>query len=337
LIQSNAEWRKLFTTQSESEIWKYLQLDSFAPVRISIENYIKDFGERCVGELKLETISYQQNPLLFIKVIQSYVQNNITEKSTSSGLEEKIRKAAELEIAQKVSGWKKRSLLKTMRKARELVSARENLRYERTRAFGIVRAIFSAIGFQFEKKGILQNRRDIFYLSIQEIFGFIEGTAIQEDYQSLVDLRKKEFDRYHQEPAPAQRISTYGTVYQGNKWEPIQSLAAENTSLNGIGCCPGIVQGKVCVVTDPQTVPHLNGNILVTHSTDPGWVTLFPSASGIIVERGSLLSHSAIVSREMGIPCIVSVTGLLQTLKTGDEIKMNGSTGNIEILNTQKE
>jgi pyruvate,water dikinase len=76
----------------------------------------------------------------------------------------------------------------------------------------------------------------------------------------------------------------------------------------------------------------MNGDILVTTSTDPGWVTLFPSASGIIVERGSLLSHSAIVSREMGIPCIVSVTGLLKTLKTGDEIEMDGSTGVIKLI-----
>jgi pyruvate,water dikinase len=63
-------------------------------------------------------------------------------------------------------------------------------------------------------------------------------------------------------------------------------------------------------------------------------VTLFPSAAVIIVERGSLLSHSAIVSREMGKPCIVSVTGLLKTIKTGDEIEMDGSTGEIKIINS---
>jgi pyruvate,water dikinase len=76
----------------------------------------------------------------------------------------------------------------------------------------------------------------------------------------------------------------------------------------------------------------MNGAILVTSSTDPGWTTLFPSCSGIIVERGSLLSHSSIVSREMGKPCIVGVAGLLNRLKTGDEIEMDGSTGEIKII-----
>ena len=79
--------------------------------------------------------------------------------------------------------------------------------------------------------------------------------------------------------------------------------------------------------SDPREVEDLEGDILVTVSTDPGWVTLFPSAGGILVEKGSLLSHSAIVSREMGKPCIVGITGLLQRLKTGDLVEMNGATG----------
>jgi pyruvate,water dikinase len=86
------------------------------------------------------------------------------------------------------------------------------------------------------------------------------------------------------------------------------------------------------VVHHPREVADLNGDILVTASTDPGWVTLFPNASGILVERGSLLSHSAIVSRELGKPCIVGITGLLSRLKTGDWVEMDGSTGFVKIL-----
>jgi rifampicin phosphotransferase len=67
--------------------------------------------------------------------------------------------------------------------------------------------------------------------------------------------------------------------------------------------------------------------ILVAERTDPGWTLLFPSAAGILVERGSLLSHSAIVAREMGIPCVVSVPGLLATLVDGELVEMDGSSG----------
>ena len=77
----------------------------------------------------------------------------------------------------------------------------------------------------------------------------------------------------------------------------------------------------------------LNGEILVTFRTDPGWITLYPNCSGLLIERGSLLSHSAVVARELGIPTIVGVTGgLTQKLQTGMKVRMDAGSGIIEIL-----
>jgi len=72
--------------------------------------------------------------------------------------------------------------------------------------------------------------------------------------------------------------------------------------------------------------------ILVAQQTDPGWVVLFPAASGLLIERGSLLSHSAIVARELQIPCVVSISHVTTRLKTGDLVEMNGSTGQVTLL-----
>jgi pyruvate,water dikinase len=71
------------------------------------------------------------------------------------------------------------------------------------------------------------------------------------------------------------------------------------------------------------------GEILVAERTDPGWVMLFPAASGLLVERGSLLSHSAIVARELGIPAVVSIAGLTRWLATGDMVEMDGRAGTV--------
>jgi pyruvate,water dikinase len=76
----------------------------------------------------------------------------------------------------------------------------------------------------------------------------------------------------------------------------------------------------------------LGGDILVAERTDPGWVFLFPSASGILVERGSPLSHSAIVAREMGKPIIVNIPGLTRRVKTGDELHMDGGQGSVRLI-----
>ncbi|MGI6303291.1 MAG: PEP-utilizing enzyme [Verrucomicrobiota bacterium] len=71
----------------------------------------------------------------------------------------------------------------------------------------------------------------------------------------------------------------------------------------------------------------MNGCILVAGRTDPGWVPLYPAVKGILIERGSILSHSAIVAREMGIPTIVGIHGLLARLTDGQVVTMNGQTG----------
>lgn len=337
-VSADNELKELFLSHDEKTIWKMLQTSksaTFNSIKQEIDRYIEDFGERCIGELKLESVSYTQDPTRFVKVIQSYIRTGITADSTSGKTEEVIRSQAEAQLNAALRGkpFRKYKLKKTLRRARELVSARENLRYERTRAFGIVRELFSHIGKCFYSEGIILHSRDIFYLTKEEIFSFIEGTSVTQNLPDLIHLRKAEFAGYTQQEPPSERFATYGPVYHANDFFSTGKMEAFEGDLKGIGCCPGVVRGKVRVVLDPDEIASLDGDILVTSSTDPGWVTLFPGASGIIVERGSLLSHSAIVSREMGKPCIVSVTGLLKVLKTGDEIEMNGSTGAIRMIN----
>ena len=83
---------------------------------------------------------------------------------------------------------------------------------------------------------------------------------------------------------------------------------------------------------DPEDEMDLNGQILCTVRTDPGWAPLFPTAGGILVERGSTLSHSAVVARELGIPAVVGVPGVTKILTSGDLIKLDGALGTIQIL-----
>lgn len=218
-----------------------------------------------------------------------------------------------------------------LKKARYLVSNRENLRFERTRGFGMVRIMMIAMGKKLAAENILQHERDIFYLTQKEIFDFVNETAIRIDLKKLVENRKEEYTKFETKNLP-ERIKATEAISDNTIFDLPDETINNATSLQGIGCCAGIVRGKVCVVNSPQEIDSLNNNILVTASTDPGWVVLFPSASAIVVERGSLLSHSAIVSREMGIPCVVGVKNLLNILKTGDLIEIDGAKGTVKIL-----
>jgi len=218
-----------------------------------------------------------------------------------------------------------------LKKARYFVSNRENLRYERTKAFAIVRQLSLAMGERLAEQNHLQQPRDVFYLTQSEIFNFIDNNQLTQNLNSIVAERKTLYARYESVHVP-ERFTSNGSHLPDFQQKTETKLNGHASQLKGIAACAGVVQGVVQVVHHPHEVTKLQGDILVTISTDPGWVVLFPGCKGILVERGSLLSHAAIVSREMGIPCVVGVPNLTHSLKTGDKVLMNGGTGEIKIL-----
>jgi pyruvate,water dikinase len=225
-----------------------------------------------------------------------------------------------------------------LKNARARICDRENLRFERTRAFGRVRKIFLELGRRFYGLNLLKDPRDVFYLELQEIFAFVEGTSTCTDLKNLVVLRKQEFKRFSRMQTPADRFKTHGIVYQGNDY--LASRCSDDITghvRKGMGCCPGTISGRVRVVRDPRESFLKAGEILVAERTDPSWILLFPLASGLLVERGSLLSHSAIVAREMGIPAIVSIPGLTGWLKDGEWVELDGRTGVVKKIETLQE
>ena len=332
MIRENSAALELFENPDEREIWDELEsFENFHYIRDEFKRYISDWGDRTVGELKLETVTYRQQPELLVRVIRGFLRQ---EESVNKDFDLTLRAAAEEKVRKALSGkpFIKMIFIYVLRNSRDLVSNRDNRRYARTRGFGMVRRIFLGMGENFYAEGILDAPRDIFWLKMEELFDFIQGTSETRDLKSLVALRKKEYAAFEKD-STAERIPTRGIVNLGNDFSKGTNAGDNFTGdLKGLGCCPGRITARVRVVHDPHTLSSLDGDILVTASTDPGWVTLFPSASAILVERGSLLSHSAIVSREMGKPCIVGITGLLQRLKTGDRVEMDGSTGEIKIL-----
>lgn len=300
------------------------------------QDYLERFGERCIGELKLESRTLADEPLSLLRCIGELAAKPV-DATAEETVEQRIRRKAENQVASKLAHHplRKHLLLWVLSHARRRVRDRENLRFERTRLFGRVRRLLVEFGHRLYALNLLDDPRDIFYLEVEEILAFVEGTATTTRLCELAALRKAEFDQYRQDPPPAPRFSTRGIVYQGHDYRAEQHPAAAELSsdeLSGLGCCAGKVQGVVHVVRDPGQTRLSPGEILVAEFTDPGWIMLFPAAAGIVVERGSLLSHSAIVARELGIPAIVGVNNATQLLKDGDRITMDGATGLIHRL-----
>lgn len=336
----------------------------------AFRNYLDKFGDRCFNELKLESPTLNDNSLPLLRNIGALA--SVPKKTRTANLQEPSPTYSTSQIA-KLPFLKRAIFNFVTNQAVERIRWRENLRFERTRLFGLVRRIFLQFGKQLEQQGVLKDKNDIFYLEVEEVLSFVEGKGTTANIAALAELRRKEFLQFQNELPPPNRIVTRSAVIEAAV-ETVVETAGETAvetnvetnvgampciarsqpsgtsskssvtvressdavksdyTLSGLGCSPGTVRGHVRVVRDPSIAKPLKDEILIAERTDPGWIVLFTQAKGIIVEYGSLLSHTAIVSRELGIPAIVSAAGVMNWLKDGDLIEFDGRTGSITKL-----
>ncbi len=114
------------------------------------------------------------------------------------------------------------------------------------------------------------------------------------------------------------------------KGEKVVKLSEANVIVRGLPASPGIGAGIARVIFDPhgkEAQEFKEGDILVTKMTDPDWVPLMKKAAAIVTDEGGMTSHAAIVSRELGIPCIVGTGNATEVIKTGTEVTVDGSRG----------
>ncbi|MEA2564163.1 MAG: rifampicin phosphotransferase [Acidobacteriota bacterium] len=316
----------------------------FPDFGVEIRRYLDLYGFRGVNELKLEEPSVKDRPAFVYQILRNYITGDPSalDLSVIGEREQRIRREAEaraFEAIRKKGGLLPRAAIfrRVLNNARLGVKNRENMRFARTRIYGVLREILRAVGEHFTEEGILDAPQDIFHLTLDEVWDYTRGRAVTTNLKALAALRREEFEAYRREAdrMPADRFETFGLPYHRNRFQgrPRPAIVSEDGLLRGIGCSPGVVTKPVKVIRTPSEDARLEGEILVAERTDPGWVPLYPSVSGLLIERGSILSHSAIVAREMGIPTIVGILGLTSTLQTGQVVTMDGAAGTVTLLN----
>ena len=165
----------------------------------------------------------------------------------------------------------------------------------------------------------LADASDVFFLTLDDLRG-----GWPADAADRAEERRTYYEHYRTLDLPE--------VWQG---EP-EALAAEGAAcgaeISGIGASPGVIEGRVRVVLDPADVEVGEGEILVARHTDPAWASLMFLSAGLVSDIGGLMSHTAVVARELGIPCVVNTRTATRSLNTGDRIRLDGTTGRIELL-----
>ena len=276
-----------------------------------VQHYIHRYGDRTVGELKLETITMRAEPIVFYQYLRNYLFTDVAFPTTSSASATKTQP----KIRQRIT------------RLKQGIQRREAMRLERTRLFGMYRTLFTEIGKRLVHAGQLSHPRDVFYLEEGEIESLVASSAGFD--QTVVTDRQQQAQRWEAEVVPSRVVVPGRPVAQS-------APPVGQDSLRGEPGVPGRVRGEAIVISRPDDNLAVRNKIICALRTDPGWAALFPVCRAVLIEKGSALSHSVILLRELGIPTIINVPDLTQRVTSGTEIELDGSTGMITLLNVEQ-
>lgn len=287
---------------------------------VRMNEYIKLYGDRNLEELKLESPTFRTNPELLAKKISEYCED-------SAKLEE-IHKSIMSDEKRDMKG-ESRVVRKLAAKCATGIANREISRLNRSRIFGMVREIVRSLGKNFCRDGYIENEKDIFYLTYDEMFKMVNEPF---DARERISQRRNEYRMYKCLPAFTRLVFEKEEFSKHHVNVNSHKMISESGVMQGVPCSGGVSEGEALVIEDISMLENSKDRILVTKMTDPGWVFYLASAKGVISQKGSILSHTAIISREIGIPSIVGVADVMTRINTGDIVRMDGSSGRVEIV-----
>ncbi|MBA3899218.1 MAG: hypothetical protein H0X62_03260 [Bacteroidetes bacterium] len=342
LIKNNPEaFALLHQLKADAFLLEINSQDRFENIHNAIQQYLKNWGFRCSGELMLTEKNYCEEPSNFIDLIKGYLAHNQEnpEGLISKKAKERERLARKLQFQVLKKRWFVfpialveiglfRLLIKLCFKS---ISGRERVRLKQALLYARFKVIAIKIGENFVSKGMLEKADDILFLSYKEISEQLSASEmLPNQTKQIIGLRKEEFEKAGKEVFPDDFSSWLGHYPKPEELMDTLKFDTTGEGIKGLSACGGIVKGKARVLENVMQMGKIKpGDILVTRQTDPGWAAIFPLISGLIVERGGMLSHGAIVAREFGIPAIVGVPNATTLIKDGEEIILNADKGEI--------
>ena len=213
------------------------------------------------------------------------------------------------------------------RRIRAIAGIRELPKFTIIRAMGIVRKRLLEEGEQLAREGLIGDAQDLFLLYDEELLALANGSLA--NCKDLVAQRKNEMETETDRKRIPRVLASDGFAFFGGA---VRKANAKDGALCGEPVSPGTYEGRVRVVHDPSTTKLMPGEILACHGTDPSWTPLFLSAGALVMEVGGAMTHGSVVAREYGIPAIVGLERITEKLTTGQLVRVDGSSGIVEIL-----
>ena len=292
------------------------KLQEIAAGDLVLSDFLKDYGHRAVNEFELAAPRWREDTTYLEQVLSSLTAESEVQRNDPTA----DRYSAEAELIELVKS--KGSLRKQIES--ELDFTRRYMPFRETAKFYLM------LGYEQMRRALLELDcrygldGGIFYLVPDELQHLIDG---KETFSDVIAKRKMERDLMLQIEVPdvifSDALEQIGA--------PMVIEAAE--TYRGVGVSAGIASGKARVLLKPSEARLSDRDyILVCPSTDPAWTPLFLHAAGLVMERGGILSHGAVVAREYGVPAVANIPNATRHITDGQMLQIDGNTGTVSIL-----
>jgi len=330
LVRRDRDLKALFQGPDSAAILLALRSDvRFATFSKALDAYLDDWGFRCSEELMLTSPSFQEDPTPLIDMIRSYARLDAGSPDDALREQEAARVAETKRVMRRLS-WRGIVLRVLLPWTHAAIRFRERARMKQALLYSRCRRIALAIGEHLVGRGMLSSRDDVFFFTVQELDDLLSGSSmLPEVMRATVSLRRNAHTKAAALAVPDAFTLGEGEYFELDAAQPLSREPGDQSpELRGTSACAGRVTGRATVLRDVTQAGRLSqGDILVTRQTDPGWGPVFFLISGLVIERGGMLSHGAIIAREFGIPCVVGVRDAMKRIEDGTCITVDADAG----------
>jgi phosphohistidine swiveling domain-containing protein len=294
----------------------------------ALDDLIARFGHRAPAELELSNPSWRMDRRPVLDTVRLELRRDGGNVDAGA-----VRVAAEAELSSRVSKVKLPVVRAALKKSQKMMASRENGKLPAVLLWDELRRLLGAAGPRLVERGVLPDHDAIHYLRHRELRAVLRGDA---------GPGVEEIERRREAHRRCLALDLPELVEVGPDWIrplddafirargmlPPEKLAADVTRLHGIAAAPGTVTGTARVLFDPFDEFEA-GDVLFARTVDPGWAPVLACAGAVVLDIGGVLSHGAVVARELGVPCVVNVKVGTERAVSGSTVTVDGSTGEV--------
>ncbi|MFY9227144.1 MAG: PEP/pyruvate-binding domain-containing protein [Blastocatellia bacterium] len=321
----------ILSTEIENLITECEKLEEGKSFVKDLKNYLLKYAFLAPNDEDLSCARWADDNSFPLTILKNYLQGEKSENpAVAMEKQTKCQEEEQAKALKNIGLLKQSTFLSKLKLVMHYCRWREITRVPLSKTYYQCQRVFLAQGQRFVEQGILEKIEDIFWLEREELLDLLSGKILARTAQTSIKRAKLIAECYRNFNPPT-------IIGQGIKLQTSRKVATNGEKFVGVACSAGEVIARARVIHDLSQAAKLKaGEIMIAPHTNPGWTPLFSLAAAVVLEEGGLLSHGAVVARECGIPTVLQIKHATEIFQDGQLLRVDGSRGEVEILQENK-